>query len=240
MKKLMKAVAALMLMTAVVGCTKPDGSNNGGDNNDGTINGHAYVDLGLPSGTLWATCNVGATIPEEYGNYFAWGETSPKTNYDWSTYKYCHYVDYIVHKLTKYCNKYTAGYEGFTDDLVVLQPDDDAAKVNWGDGWYIPTREQWDELYQNTNSTWTKRNDVNGVLFVASNGKSVFMPASGYYRGENNSSVGIFGYYWSGSLFIDNSRSGYCFTSQQYADFGTSNCNYRCYGLPVRPVRSAE
>ena len=80
MKKLMKAVAALMLMTAVVGCTKPDGSNNGGDNNDGTINGHAYVDLGLPSGTLWATCNVGATIPEEYGNYFAWGETSPKTN----------------------------------------------------------------------------------------------------------------------------------------------------------------
>ena len=89
MKKLMKAVAALMLMTAVVGCTKPDGPNNGGDNNDGTINGHAYVDLGLPSGTLWATCNVGADSPEDFGDYFAWGETQSKTIYDWNTYKYC-------------------------------------------------------------------------------------------------------------------------------------------------------
>lgn len=234
------AIAALMLMTAVVGCTKPDGPNNGGDNNDGTINGHAYVDLGLPSGTLWATCNVGATIPEEYGNYFAWGETLPKTNYDWSTYKYCHYVDYIVHKLTKYCNNNLFGNEGFTDDLVVLHPDDDAAKINWGDGWCIPTKEQWDELYQNTNTTWTKRNDVNGALFVASNGKSIFLPASGYYHGENNSSVGIFGYYWSGSLFIDNPTCGYSFNSQQYTSFGTYGAYYRSYGMPVRPVRSAE
>lgn len=78
-----------------------------------------YVDLGLPSGTLWATCNVGADTPEGYGDYFAWGETQPKTTYNWSTYRYCN-GDYV--KLTKYCGNSSYGYNGFTDDLTVLQP----------------------------------------------------------------------------------------------------------------------
>ena len=102
---------------------------------------HEYVDLGLPSGTLWATCNVGADTPESYGDYFAWGETEPKTTYDWSTYKYC-VGEYD--RLTKYCSDTTYGYNGFTDDLYVLQPSDDAATVNWGEGWRTPkVRKLW-------------------------------------------------------------------------------------------------
>ena len=132
----MKAIAAIMLMTAVAciaGCTKPDEPNGGNDNNGNggnsgdDLNGHEYVDLGLPSGTLWATCNVGAETPESIGSYFAWGETSTKADYDWSTYKYCNGSE---NTLTKYCNDANYGYNGYSDELVVLQPEDDAATAN--------------------------------------------------------------------------------------------------------------
>ena len=236
MKKLMKAVAALMLMTAAVGCTKPDGPNNGGDNNDGTINGHAYVDLGLPSGTLWATCNVGADSPEDFGDYFAWGETQSKTIYDWSTYKYC--SDGNHYHLLKYCNNSNFGYNGFTDNLLVLLESDDAAFFGWGNEWYIPKKEQWEELFQNTNSTWTTRNDVVGRLFTASNGNSLFLPAAGYFRNDSVLSSKIIGYYWSSLLFVENPSCAMDFY------FDMVNCGkssfYRYYGLPIRPVCSAE
>ena len=126
MKRTLKAVAALMLMMVfAAGCNKPD-------DHSGTLNGHDYVDLGLPSGTLWATCNVGAETPEGYGDYFAWGEIEPKSLYEWSTYKYCH-GDFD--QLTKYCQNATYGYDGYTDDLCVLLQMDDAATANWGEGW---------------------------------------------------------------------------------------------------------
>ena len=95
------------------------------------IEEHEWVDLGLPSGTLWATCNVGASKPEEYGDYFAWGETEPKDEYCWSTYLHCK-GDY--NSLTKYCHQYDYGYNGFTDNLTELEPADDAATANWGSG----------------------------------------------------------------------------------------------------------
>ena len=101
-------------------------------NTTGIANGHEYVDLGLPSGTLWATCNVGASKPEDYGGYFAWGETNPKNVYDWTTYKLCRGTD---RTLTKYCNDSYYGYNGFTDNLNTLQSNDDAATANWGIGW---------------------------------------------------------------------------------------------------------
>lgn len=113
MQKLTKTIAALMLAIAVVcaaGCKKHNDGN-------GSYNGHDYIDLGLPSGTLWATCNVGADTPEGYGDYFAWGETQVKYNYDWNTY---HYGG--MHHLTKYCSSPSYGYNGFTDNLILCSP----------------------------------------------------------------------------------------------------------------------
>ena len=103
---------------------------------DDTLDGHAYVDLGLPSGTLWATCNVGASSPEEYGDYFAWGETEPKNDYNWSTYKYCKGSSTTM---TKYC---TSSSYGTVDNKTELEPSDDAATVNWGSNWQMPSLEQ--------------------------------------------------------------------------------------------------
>ena len=247
MKKVMKAVAALMLMTAVAcvaGCNKPDDSNNGGDNNGGNgngggnnggnINGPEYVDLGLPSGTLWATCNVGANTPEGYGDYFAWGETQPKDYYGWSTYKYCNGDE---DQLTKYCNNSSYGYNGFTDNLTVLQPVDDAATANMGSGWCMPSEAQWEELYQNTTNTWTTQNGVNGRLFTASNGNSLFLPAAGGHWDGYLSSVGRIGSYWSNSL--DTSPE-----VALYFSFSSGNCfvlnDYRDCGQSVRAVRSVR
>lgn len=170
------------------------GGGNGGSGN-GTYNGHAYVDLGLPSGTLWANCNVGADNPEDYGDYFAWGETTTKSTYDWSTYQYCMGSS---NTLTKYCYNFSYGYNGFTDNLTTLLPEDDAATANWGSGWRMPTNEEWNELYDNTTVTRTMQNGVNGRLFTASNGNSLFLPAAGCrgnssldYAGSNGLLVGF-------------------------------------------------
>ena len=111
------------------------------DGGGGTI--EEYVDLCLPSGTLWATCNLGANVPEEFGDYYAWGETETKTIFTVGTYKYCNGDFY---SLTKYCNDPSYGYNGFTDNLAVLLTEDDAATVNLGDNWCMPTKEQWQEL----------------------------------------------------------------------------------------------
>ena len=156
-----------------------------------------YVDLGLPSGTLWATCNVGANMPEGYGNYFAWGETEPKGYYGWNTYQHCNGSST---SLTKYCSNSDYGYNGFTDNLTTLLPEDDAATANWGAGWRMPTKEEWNELRNNTICTWTIQNGVKGRLFTASNGNSLFLPAAGNYLGYNIGSINSFGFYWSSSL----------------------------------------
>lgn len=242
----MKALAALMLtVTAMlaVGCTKPDepgnggnGGNNGGNDGGGTYNGHEYVDLGLPSGTLWATCNLGATAPEGYGDYFAWGETTPKDTYNWGTYRYCN-GDY--NKLTKYCSISDYGDNGFTDTLTVLLPEDDAATANWGNGWCMPTADQWRELRDNTITEWTTRNGVEGRLLTALNGNSLFLPAAGRRWADELNFAGGYGYYWSSSLYTDSPlsawhfvfRSGYYLVDYYYD---------RYYGFTVRPVRSVR
>ena len=187
MKKIVKVLSVIMLMTALltVGCTPEENKD------------HDYVDLGLPSGTLWATCNVGADNPEDYGDYFAWGETQPKDTYNWSTYQYCNGSSST---LTKYCNNSSYGYNGFTDNLTTLLPEDDAVTANWGADWRMPTKEEWQELYQNTTHTWTTQNGVNGRLFTASNGNSLFLPAAGYRNYSNLGNAGSYGYYWSSSL----------------------------------------
>ena len=127
------------------------------EDNGGGLNDHGYVDLGLPSGTLWATCNVGAETPEGYGDYYAWGETEPKTTYNWSTYQYANGTSLDDLQLTKYCSQFFFGYDGFTDNLTTLLPEDDAATVNWGAGWCMPTADQWGELLDNTSIAWTTK-----------------------------------------------------------------------------------
>ena len=210
--------------------------NGGGSGSgNGTYNGHAYVDLGLPSGTLWATFNVGATTPEGYGDYFAWGETRPKDYYDWDTYQHCN-GDYD--QLTKYCSKSSYGYNGFTDNLAVLQAGEDAATANWGGGWCMPTKVQWEELYQNTTNTWTAQNGVNGRLFTASNGNSLFLPAAGYRWFEEFGCVGSESNYWSSSLYTDNPSYAWGF----YTSSGGCSLHEgsRENGQSVRAVRSAR
>ena len=136
---------------------------------------HEWVDLGLPSGTLWATMNVGADSPEGYGDNFAWGETTPKDVYNWSNYQWC-MGSYDT--FTKYCNMSSLGYNGFTDNKTELDPEDDAATANWGPEWCMPSMEQIQELCNNCTSVWTTRNGINGRLFTASNGASLFLPSA--------------------------------------------------------------
>ena len=197
---------------------------------------HDYVDLGLPSGLLWATCNVGATAPEGYGDYFAWGETQPKDYYGWTTYQHCMGGN---NSLTKYCNNSEYGYNGFTDNLTTLKPSDDAATANWGAGWRMPTDAEFQELYNNTTVTWTTQNGVNGRLFTASNGNSLFLPAAGDRGYSSLNDAGSLGNYWTSSLFTGNPpdiAKDFYFDSDSYAVYLTT----RFYGGTVRPVRSAR
>lgn len=199
--------------------------------------GYNYVDLGLPSGTLWAVCNVGADTPEGYGDYFAWGETQPKNYYDWPTYQFCRGAS---NTLIKYCNNSGYGYNSFTDDLTILLPEDDAATTNWGMNWRMPTVGDWQELLKYTTSIWTQQNGVKGRLFTATNGSgnSVFLPAAGYgdctNLGYNATTVGR---YWSNSLNTIDGPScaiGFNFDSQTCTTGSPSA--FRDYGRSVRAV----
>ncbi len=194
---------------------------------------HEYVDLGLPSGTLWATCNVGASSPEEYGDYFAWGETATKTYYNWSTYVYCNGT---FETLTKYCAKSSYGYNGFTDTLTELLPEDDAATMNWGSDWQTPSHSQFQELYSNTTTTWTTQGGVSGRLCTASNGNSIFLPAAGVKGDSNLMEAGSKGHYWMRTLNINNCDNAYYLYSQSYIS-DWDYWGYRYYGRSVRPVR---
>ena len=194
-------------------------------------NGHAYVDLGLPSGLKWATCNVGATTPEGYGDYFAWGETQPKDYYDWSTYKWCNGSSTTM---TKYCSD---SYYGTVDNKTTLELTDDAARVNWGGTWRMPTVAEQDELRSTSNCTWawTTQNGVNGYKVVSKkNGNSIFLPAAGYRNDDYLNHEGSYGYYWSSSLCADYSGGAYyVFFNSDNVDWSDSN---RYYGRSVRAV----
>lgn len=235
MKKALMIMAVLAM--AFTGCYKDGKSGNEGDPTTGTLNGHEWVDLGLPSGTLWATCNVGASTPTDYGACFAWGETEPQADnaYSWSSYKYCN-GDY--NKLTKYCNKASYGDNGFTDNLTTLEASDDAATANWGAGWRMPTNAEMEELYNNTIVTWTRQNGVNGRIFTASNGNSIFLPAAGYHWDDIFDGTGSFGYYWLSSLDTGAPYRAcrFYFVSDYYYVSGS----IRNGGFSVRPVCPAQ
>ena len=197
-----------------------------------------YVDLGLPSGTLWATCNVGANSPEEFGDYFAWGETEPKSDYSWETYKWCMGSN---NTLTKYCPYSDWGYNGFRDGKWNFEPEDDAATANWGEDWETPDYYDFWELFDNITSEFTKVNGVKGLKLTGNNGNSIFLPVAPIRVGTGFSHVN--GGYWM------NIVGGYAYSRVPYESAilyfdleidnyaWDSNSEERCYGLFVRPVR---
>ncbi len=228
--------------------------------NKPTSGTHQYVDLGI--GTLWATTNVGAANPWDYGDYFAWGETDGKnkSTYSWSNYTYCRDGDY--HKLTKYCSKSDYGYNGYTDSRTTLDPSDDAATANWGSEWRMPTADERDALRSKCYWVWTsnyKGHSCNGYIVYKAlkesdkgvkiyDGKTadaayspdrvahIFLPAAGWKGKDGTTSdVGSFGRYWSSSLGTDN--PDYARSLGFYSSYVRAYNGSRRYGNSVRPVR---
>ena len=198
------------------------------------------VDLGLPSGIRWASCNVGATTPEGYGYYFAWGETESKKNYSWETYKYANVGEFYHHKFTKYCTDASSGDNGFIDNKTVLEPEDDAATANWGDVWRMPTDAEWTELREQCTWTWTAQNGVNGYQVASkTNGNSIFLPAAGFRDGNAAPYVaGRRGYYGSSSL-LENSSDDVWIVTFNHEKVERDN-DKRNKGLSVRPVQDKQ
>ena len=187
---------------------------------------HDYVDLGLS--VKWATCNVGASVPEEYGGYYAWGETEEKDSYDLSTYKWCNGSST---SMTKYC---TSSNYGTVDNKTNLDPEDDVAHVKWGGTWRMPTLDEQKELLNNCTWNWTTQNGVNGYKVTGPNGNSIFLPAAGYRNGTETNRSDSYGYYWSSSLYSDNCSNAYYFYFSSNNHIRSYSSRY--YGRTVRPV----
>ncbi len=225
-----------------------------------------YIDLGLPSGTLWASHNVGAEYPADYGDYFAWGETEPVDNYGWETYKWCYGSFNTLCKYVPESKKDIYGYSyceickesfhhsdvpednheytpiHFFDDKTQLELEDDAAYIHWGSNWRMPTQKEMKELTNSEYCTWiwttkinSKGESVYGYKVISNiNGNFIFLPATGY-NDEDSFLAGYDGYYWTSSLYTQDSSKAF------YLDFeaGCGMCNYKCriHGMSVRPVR---
>ena len=176
----------VLVYDAVTGKWKPRRFEFEGENTEqGNVftDVREYVDLGLPSGNKWATCNIGAGVPEERGNYYAWGETKTKEWYDWNTYKFA--AEPNSTSFTKYCTDSEYGYSGFVDNIIRLEPIDDAATVNWGANWRTPTIADYCELMSCCTITVDTVNEMEGIRFTCANGNSIFLPKPGrYWRGR--------------------------------------------------------
>ena len=214
MKKLFTIIALVAISLFVFTACEKQGEEAG------KHKGHEYVDLGLPSGLKWATCNVGATTPEEYGDYFAWGEVEPKTTYNLDTYKY-----YDGSNFTKYTGR----------DKTVLDPEDDAVTANWGGAWRMPTNAEQNELRTKCKWDWTTQNGVNGYKVTGPNGNLIFLPAAGYMDEGTLYGAGLKGYYWSSSLGTVDPFSAY-YDGGVDSDYVDRLIYSRDIGLSVRPV----
>lgn len=189
-------------------------------------NNHPHlIDLGLPSGTLWACCNVEATSPELSGGYYAWGETNTKDVYSWNTYSLC--------------NGTKTSCRHIGEDIACTEYD--VAHVKWGGQWVMPSREQIRELLDNCTQKKITLNGVNGTLVNGMNGSSIFLPFSGYRSGGSLQDEGTNSKYWSSSLDPNNEYYAYHFFFQSGGGYSSnSGYNYRYYGFTVRPIVSKE
>ena len=220
MKKALKRLA-LLTVAMVLGFASCEddfgpeydrGNNGGGGTTTGTINGHDWVDLGLPSGLKWATCNIGASTPEGYGNYYAWGETTTKSSYTEDN-----------------CRTYGVSMNDISGNATY-----DAARANWGSTWRMPTNAEMEELENNCTWTWTAQSGINGYKVTGQNGKSIFLPAAGYCHGTSRYYVGECGTYWGSTPHESND----CLACKLTFDSGVRNVGWlvRDSGYTVRPV----
>ena len=199
---------------------------------------YEYVDLGLS--VNWATHNVGASkYVEDYGDYYAWGETEYKSEYSWSTYKYSNNAGFV----TKYCNDANKGYNGFVDNKTTLDPIDDVAHIKWGGDWRTPTIAEFKELQRNCDWLWTTQNGINGYKVTSKvtgyTDRSIFLPAAGYHYLNDSWSVDSGGFYWSSSLVTSDPCHAYNIYAKPKT-VGWSDGGNRMGGLSVRPVRLSE
>lgn len=210
-----------------------------GGNASGNIVGlhqnHQWVDMGLPSGTKWATCNLGASSPEDYGSYFSWGETQPKETYSWKTYRFQNRLGWLgsVKGLSKYN---TSVKYGDIDGLTTLDPSDDPARAQWGGSWRLPTQSEILELLDTDFCTWarTRQGNRNGYRVTSKkNGNSIFLPAAGRHL-SSLLFPGTYGYYWSSDICNSVPDGAYML----YLEDNNTSCIYeeRCFGQSIRPV----
>lgn len=210
--------------------TPTDTPDDPGQSNDEKI---VAVDLGLS--VKWATCNVGANKPSDYGNYFAWGEVLPKSNYSENTYKWGKTINGEYgeeYEYTKYCA---------ADGLKVLLKEDDAATVNWGGKWRMPTNREMEELEEKCLFKMVFNDGVKGWEVTGPNGKTIFLPCAGYRVGTSVETKGTVGHYWSSTLDLDFIIGHYYYAnklvmSDGIQGVGGSYIEYRETGLPIRPV----
>jgi len=199
------------------------------------------IDLDLPSGKKWASHNVGAKVPTERGDHFAWGETTTKEQYSWSTYKYCSDGDYF-HKITKYVIDDSSAASGIADNKVTLEKNDDAAYVNMGKEWWTPTRQEWQELIDNGLFKSATINGVRGVVISSkkdpnNNKKFIFIPAyPGKMSGTQFDELGSS--YWTATLNDEWLANQYArvITTTLGAELYTTLHSDRCNGLSVRAI----
>ncbi|MCQ2117697.1 MAG: hypothetical protein MJY76_06150 [Bacteroidales bacterium] len=219
MRKLFHAIVCLLISVSL-SFAQTDGGK-------GRINGHEYVDLGLS--VKWATCNIGANVPKEYGRYFAWGETSVKKSYTWKNYSFCN------DRKGNSFKKYNENQGGSRDGIDRLDYSDDIARKSWGGSWRMPTSKEQNELLQNCVWTWVSKGRMSGYLVKSKiNGNSIFLPAAGYKKNRKRKSAGKNGYYWSASL---NSTRSYAADYLGFISKAKSvNMFGRYVGFPVRPV----
>ncbi len=210
----------LTLSSLLVSCSEDENISDSKEENISESNGdvlkYEAIDLGLPSGMKWAAYNVGVTAPEEFGCYYAWGETEEQSNYDWSTYIHCGGSNSTM---TKYC---TNSDNGIVDNKTVHDLEDDVAHVKWGGDWRMPTKAEQDELRNECTWTWTAQNGVNGYRVTGPNGNSIFTPAAGYSYGTDVYGRGHYGGCWSSSLGSDSSYGAYSLNLRDNNTIGTT------------------
>lgn len=223
------AIVAVLVSVGFAACGDDDDDDNETETNENVSpTSGLIIDLGLPSGTKWASRNVGADSSEDYGDYFAWGETSPKDEYT-SENSVTDNLSYSELKL-----------KGIIDGNGNLTSSYDAATANWGKGWHMPTSAQITELCTSCSCKWTTLNGVHGLLATGTNGNSIFLPAAGYCSGTSLLNVGLSFTYFSSTLYEDSSVVGAYGMNSTYNNNG-SNLNYhdtfyRYPGFAVRPV----
>ena len=202
---------------------------------------HEYVDLGLPSGTLWATCNVGASRPQDVGLYFAWGETeghgtdlSDGYSFSWENYKWGNSTSELLTLFSKYNFKPETGLDGYIDGKFILDPEDDAAYVNWGSEWRTPSKAQFDELKEKCTWTQTTVQGVDGYEVTGPSGNSIFLPVTGWRLDDMLLDGGA---YWTRTSNPDDAGGAFYYC---WDDWGEYEFGGRVNGQCVRPVVNVE